>query len=141
MAGRDASGDIFRIVTAEDGTVISINGTAVATINTGDYYETNLSGYNAITTSKATILAQFAKGRECSGNIDGDPFMMLIPPREQFLKNYTIINVAGFNSHWVNVVAPDYALGTIYQDGVLIPNAAFTQISTTNFYGAQRSVT
>ena len=140
LAGRDASGDIFRVLAAEDGTDISINGTLVTTINTGAYYEANLTGYNSITTSKATILAQFAKGWTCSGG-NGDPFMMLIPPKEQFLTNYTICNAAGFTSHWVNVVAPDNALGTIFQDGVLIPISAFTQIGTTNFYGAQRSVT
>jgi uncharacterized protein (TIGR02145 family) len=141
LAGRDASGDIFRILAGEDGTDISINGILVSTINTGSFYEANLAGNNSITTSKATMLAQFAKGKFCSGGITGDPLMILIPPREQFLTNYTICNVAGFASHWVNVVAPDYALGTIYQDGVLIPIAAFTQIGTTNFYGAQRPVT
>ena len=140
LAGRDNSGDIFRIVTADDGTDISINGTIVATINTGYYYETNLSGSNSITTSKPTIVAQYAKGLSCSGGITGDPFMMLIFPREQFLKNYTVTNVTGFVSQWINVVAPDYALGTIYQDGVLIPISAFTQIGATNYYGAQRSV-
>jgi uncharacterized protein (TIGR02145 family) len=140
LAGRDNSGDIFRVLAAEDGTDISINGTLTTTINTGAYYEVNLTGFNSITTSKATMLAQFAKGSQCSGG-NGDPFMMLIPPREQFLTNYTICNVAGFTSHWINITAPDYALGTIYQDGGLIPNNAFTQIGTTNYYGAQRSVT
>ena len=140
LAGRDASGDIFRILAAEDGTAISINGTLVSTINTGAYYETNLTGSNSITTSKATILAQFAKGQLCSGGTTGDPFMMLIPPREQFLKNYTIACVAGFSQHWVNLVAPDNILNAIYQDGVLIPSSAFTQIGTTGFYGAQRPV-
>jgi hypothetical protein len=141
LAGRDNSGDTFRMVAAEDGTDISVNGTVVSTINTGDYYETNLSGNNSFTTSKAVLLAQYAKGMMCSGNTTGDPFMMIIPPQEQFLTNYTVVNTAGgFLTHFVNVVAPDYALGTIYQDGVLIPNAAFTQIGTTNFYGAQRSV-
>jgi hypothetical protein len=43
LAGRDASGDIFRILTAQDGTDISINGTLVATKNTGEFYETNLT--------------------------------------------------------------------------------------------------
>ncbi len=141
LAGRDNSGDIFRIVAATDMTDIVINGTLATTINTDQYYETNLAGYNSITTSNATMVAQYAKGMSCSGNITGDPFMMLIFPEEQFLKSYTIINVAGYTSHWVNVVAPQYALGNIYQDGVLIPIGAFTQIGTTNFYGAQRSVT
>jgi uncharacterized protein (TIGR02145 family) len=141
LAGRDNSGDLFRIVAAEDGTDISINGIMVATINTGQFYESILTGSNSITTSKATLLAQFAKGENCSGGVTGDPLMMLIPPREQFLTHYTVVNVAGFATHWINVVAPDYAIGTIYQDGVLIPNGAFTQIGTTNYYGAQRSVT
>jgi uncharacterized protein (TIGR02145 family) len=141
LAGRDNSGDIFRIVAAENGTDINVNGTLVGTINSGDYYEMNLTGYNSITTSKTVLLAQFAKGMLCSGGLTGDPFMMLIPPKDQFLKNYTILNVvAGFTSNWVNLVAPGYALGTIYQDGVLVPNGAFTQIGTTSYYGAQRSV-
>jgi uncharacterized protein (TIGR02145 family) len=144
LAGRDNSGDIFRILAAEDATIISINGTVVTTINAGDHYETVLTGYNSINTSKATMVAQFAKGQGCSGGTIGDPFMMLLLPREQYLTNYTIINVAGvtpFNSHWVNLMAPDYALGTIYEDGILVPTSAFVQISTTNYYGAQRSVT
>jgi len=139
LAGRDASGDIFRVVAAEDATNISINGSAVATINAGDYYETNLTGNNSITTSKATILAQFAKGQWCSGMTTGDPMMMLIPPREQFLTNYTISTVDGFSS-WVNIVAPDYAIGTIYQDGVLIPTSAFSPVPSTTYFGAQRPV-
>ncbi len=140
LAGRDASGDIFRVVAAENATNISINGSAVATINAGDYYETNLTGNNSITTSKATMLAQFAKGEWCSGMITGDPMMMLIPPREQFLTNYTISTVDGFSS-WVNIVAPDYAIGTIYQDGVLIPTSAFSPVPSTTYFGAQRPVT
>jgi uncharacterized protein (TIGR02145 family) len=139
-AGRDASGDVYRILAGENGTDISINGTIVSTINSGSYYEAILTGYNSINSSKATILAQYSKGMMCSGGTIGDPFMMLIPPREQFLTNYTISTVAGFTSHWVNVVAPEYALNYIYQDGVLIPNAVFTQINTTNFYGAQIQV-
>ena len=142
LAGRDTiSGDVFRIEAAEDGTDIFINDFLATTINAGEYYQTILTGYNSISSSKATILAQYAKGEFCSGSYIGDPFMMLIPPTEQFLTNYTVINVAGvqpFTSNWVNIAAPGYAIGTIYQDGVLIPDSVWVQIGTTNFYGAQR---
>jgi len=137
LAGRDASGDIFRILASEDATDVLINGTLVTTINTGDYYETNLVGYNAIEASNACLLAQYAKGTTCSGGTTGDPFIMLIPPREQFLTSYTICTLAGFSTHWVNLVAPSNAVGTIYQDGVLVPAGAFVPIGTTSFYGAQ----
>lgn len=141
LAGRDGSGDIFRVLATEDITDVSINGTSITQINAGEFYETNLSDYNSITTNKPVMVAQFAKGKSCSGNITGDPLMMLIFPREQFLTNYTIGTVAGFNSHWVNIVASSEALGTIYQDGVLIPGFAFTPVGTTGFYGAQQSIT
>jgi len=141
LAGRDNSGDLFRILAADDGTVISINGSISATINAGDHYQAELSGYNMISTSNPAMLAQFAKGQECSGNTKGDPLMMLIPPYEQFLTNYTVINLFGFYWNWVNVVAPEYALGTIYQDGVLIPDTAFTKVGLSDYYGAQRPVT
>ena len=140
LAGRDASGDIFRIVSSDDRNEILINGSLAATINAGDYYETNLAISSSIITSKAALVAQFAKGQNCSGNIIGDPLMMLIPPREQFLKTYTICTLEGFASHWVNIVAPDYAVNSIYQDGILIPGAAFTQVGTTSYYEAQLPV-
>jgi hypothetical protein len=139
-AGRNNSGDVFRILANEDATDVSINGSLVATIDAGDFFETDINGYNAITTTKPALVAQFAKGVNCSGGTTGDPFMMLIPPREQFLTNYTIGTVAGFNSHWVNVVAHTNSMGSIYEDGVLIPAAAFTPIGTTGYFGAQRAV-
>jgi len=141
LAGRDNSGDVFRIVAADDGTVVSVNGLVMSTINAGEYYETMLTGYNAITTSNPAMVAQFAKGIGCSGNITGDPFMMLIPPYEQFLTHYTVTSLSEFYSNWVNIVAPDYALGTIYQDGMLIPESDFIHIGSTGYSGAQRSVT
>jgi uncharacterized protein (TIGR02145 family) len=137
LAGRDNSGDIFRILAREDNTQVSINEMVVATLNTGDYHEVNLAGFNSITTSKSVLVAQYAKGTQCSGNTIGDPFMMLIQPREQFLTSYTICTVAGFTSHWVNIVAPSYAVGTILMDGIPIPAASFVAVGTTSYQGAQ----
>ena len=139
-AGRDNSGDRYRILTLDDNTVVTIDGVDVITLNANEFYEANLLGYNAIETSEPTLLAQFAKGQQCTGMITGDPFMMLIPPREQYLTDYTVCTVAGFLSHYVNVVAPDFALGTILEDGVVIPPDEFDPIPGTNYYGAQREV-
>lgn len=140
LAGRDGSGDVFRILASENGTQVSINGIFITTINNEEFYETNLAGYNSITTSKPALLTQFAKGIECSGNITGDPFMMQIIPYQQFLTQYTVCTVSGYTSHWTNIVASENALNNIYKDGVLIPGSVFTQIAGTNFYGAQLTI-
>jgi len=44
LAGRDASGDVFRVLAAEDGTTVTVNGVIVTTINTGEYTKQSLPG-------------------------------------------------------------------------------------------------
>ncbi|PKP23869.1 MAG: hypothetical protein CVU06_06040, partial [Bacteroidetes bacterium HGW-Bacteroidetes-22] len=73
LEGRDASGDIFRIMADQNATTVSINGTPAATINAGDFHEVSLAGLNSITTNKPVLVAQYAKGTSCSGNLTGDP--------------------------------------------------------------------
>lgn len=140
-AGRDGSGDLYRVLASQDNTQLSVNGTLVTTLNQGEFYETELAGHNSFTASKPVCLAQFAKGIMCTGNITGDPFMIMIPPREQFLTHYTVSTMTQFAFHFVNLAAPDYAVGTIYKNGVLIPAGDFTPIGASGFSGAQLAVT
>lgn len=140
-AGRDGSGDLFRVLANLAGTQVSVNGSVVAILGAGDFYQAILTGYNQISATEPVMVAQYAKGMTCSGGATGDPFMMIIPPREQFLTQYTVTTVSGFASHWVNVVASELSLGAIYENGILIPASAFTPIGSSGFYGAQRSIT
>ncbi len=140
-AGRDGSGDFFRVLAHLPGTQVSVNGSVVATLGAGEYYQAILTGYNQISATEPVLVAQYAKGMTCSGGTIGDPFMMIIPPREQFLTQYTVTTVSGFTSHWVNLVASELSLGAIYEDGVLIPSSVFTPIGSSGFYGTQRSIT
>lgn len=141
FGGRDDSGDIFRILAIEDQTAITINGVTVATIDKNEFHQVTLDSYSSINTSKPCHVFQYAKGLQCSGNITGDPFMLELAPREQFLNSYTVATTAGFAYHWVNIIASQNAMGTIYQDGVLIPASSFVQVPGTTFYGSRRAVT
>jgi len=67
--------------------------------------------------------------------------MMLIPPREQFLTQYTIGTITGFTTYFTNIVAQDIAINSIYEDGILIPSSAFQPVGTTGYNVAQRSIT
>jgi uncharacterized protein (TIGR02145 family) len=140
-AGRDNSGDLYRVLASQDNTQVSINGTWVAALNAGQFYEVDLAGNNSFSADKPVCVAQFAKGIMCTGNITGDPFMIVIPPREQFLTEYTVSTMTQFAYHYVNVAAPDYAVGTIYEDGILIPASAFAPIGASGYSAAQRPVT
>ncbi len=68
----------------------------------------------------------------------GDPFMMLIPPPEQFDTSYAFqcVNHPEFLRHFVNVVIPSDAVNSLTIDGNLIA-IPFNQIPGTRFSYAQ----
>jgi gliding motility-associated-like protein len=141
LAGRMLDGDVFRIMARDNLTDIKINDSLVATINGSDYYETNLTGRNFIQTSRPAMVVQFAKSQSCAGSDGkGDPFMMLIPPRQQYLTRFHLgASLAFFD--WVNIVASPNAVGKIYEDGNLVNPSIFSEIGSSGYYGAQLSIT
>lgn len=135
------NGDIFRFIASVDGTSITVNGSVVATINRGQFHERLITGNAEITSTEPILVAQFSRGQSCDGVV-ADPFMMLIPPYEQFLASYTIATPAsGFSKHFINLVVPQIAIGDVKLDGVVIPAGRFTAVGTSGFYTAQLTVT
>lgn len=140
LASRTA-GDTFRVLASTNGTVVTLNGANVATLNRGQFHERIITVPSRITTNNPVLVAQYSNGTSFDG-ITSDPFEMLVPPFEQFLASYTVTTPAtGFAINYINLVVPNAAIGTVSIDGVPIPAAAFTAIAGTTFSGAQRSIT
>jgi hypothetical protein len=149
LATRD-NGDTFRFLASVNGTNVTVNGTVVATLNRGQFHQRTINSSAVITSDQPILVAQYSNG--CSfdppcGAADGDPFMMLIPPFEQFLGQYTVStpDEAGdttpqFPANFINVVAPTAAVGSLTLDGTAIPAASFTAIGSSGFSGAQLPV-
>ena len=134
------NGDTFRFLASEDNTEVKVNGSSVATLNRGQFYETIIDGSSQITSTRPILVAQYSNGSSYDG-VTSDPFMMLIPPYEQFLNNYTITTPAsGFSGNYVNVVAPNAAVGNISLDGTTVPPASFSAIGSSGFSGAQLDI-
>jgi gliding motility-associated-like protein len=141
LGGRQTDIDLFRILAKDNFTTIKINGTQVATINGSEFYETELSGKNIIEASKPVTVMQYAKSADCAGsNGRGDPFMMLVPPKQQYAMQFRM-GVVPIFLHYVNIVASPNALGNIYEDGALIPVSLFSEIGSSGYYGAQVAIT
>lgn len=131
-------GDTFRFLAQTNGTTVSVNGVNVAVLNRGQFHERLINGPARIVSSEPILVAQFSNGTTFD-NVTSDPFMMLIPPFEQFLADYTISTPAsGFSINYVNIVAPTSAVGSVTLDGVVIPAGQFTPIPGTTFSGTQR---
>lgn len=136
LAGR-FNGDTFRILAAEDGTTVAINGANVATLDRGAVHQQIVAGNSEILASAPVLVAQMANGGSYDSTVS-DPFMMLVPPLEQFIGQYTITTPsAGFVTNTVNLVVPDAAVGAVTRNGVAIPATAFSAIASSGLSGAQ----
>jgi hypothetical protein len=132
------NGDTFRVVAKEDDTIVVVNGTEVATLDRGQVHQQIITGQSLVAADKPILVAQYANGY-LYDNVTADPFMMLMTPTIQFGNEYTFSSVAGY-ADYVNVVAPDDAVGDVTLDGNPIPAGQFTPIGSTGFSGAQIDV-
>lgn len=134
------NGDTYRFVATEDGTEIRVNGILETTLNKGDFFEKIYASSIEVITTEPILMAQFSNSSNYDG-VTSDPFMMLIPPFEQYLGNYTMSTPAsGFTGHYLNIIAPTGGIGGVFLDNALIPQGDFSQIGTSNFYGTTQPI-
>jgi len=139
-------GDTFRFLAQKDGTDVSVNGVVVATLNRGQLFEQIVEGPAQIVADEPILVAQYSNGSLYDGVESSDPFMVLVPPHEQFQASYTVTTPAdGFSANFLNVVVPASAVATVTVDGVApapadIVTGAFVPIGTSGFSAAQIKV-
>ncbi|XP_064385989.1 IgGFc-binding protein-like [Halichondria panicea] len=64
-------------------------------------FELLIESFCCIESTSPVLVAQYAYGGESDGI--GDPFMMIIPPIEQFTNNYLVESFANFSSNYVTI--------------------------------------
>jgi len=130
------NGDTFKMMASQDGTTVQVNGAPVATLNAGEQTIQNIQGNSTITADKPIEVAQFSNSSSFDG-VTSDPFMMLVPPFEQFQTGYTITTPATGFTNYMNLVVPNSEVDSILVDGQPLPAGTFTPIGSTDFSGAQ----
>lgn len=125
----------LKVVAAQDGTNVSLNGSLIATLDRGEWIDRVITDAVEITADQPIYLAQLAHSQDSSNPpTDGDPFMMQLPPVEQFRDAYTVtVPDSRFDPNFLSVVAPDNAIGTITLDGVPISPADFISVGTSGY--------
>jgi len=132
------------VLASEDDTTVQINGSAVPMLDRAQLHEQIIAGPARITADKPVLVMQYSNSETFDGDSDnnGDPFQMMIPPFEQYLAGYTLSTPAeGFDPNFVNIVAPNSAVGSVQVDGTAVPPGSFTPIPGSSFSGAQHPVT
>jgi len=130
-------GDVFRVLSSENGNEVKVDGAVVATLNRGKFYDVRRSTPLVIETSAPSLVAQYSTGRLLD-NTTGDPFMSIVPPVEQLLFDYTLATpLTGFNSHFVNVWVPSQSTASVRVDGNPVNPGLFFPIGDSGFSGAK----
>jgi RHS repeat-associated protein len=131
-------GDTFRVLASQDGTQVSINGTLSATLARGNFFDAQLTNANSITSTAPIAVMQYSDGETYDGQ-SADPMMMLVPPFEEYGGNYTFTTATDswWQQHFVNVVVPAAAQGTVLLDGTAVDSSSFAAIPGSQFVGAQ----
>lgn len=137
--------DLVRIVSAEDGNVIKVNGTVVTTLNAGDFYQiTKLTGVTSIQASNPIMVGQYLHTslHDNTHGAYGDPALALVFPVEQFTTSYTIVSVqnSAYTGNFVNIVVGADGVSSMTIDGVPIPVSNFIAIPGSNYVYAQLSL-
>lgn len=136
LAGR-TKGDTFRILASEDGTTIQINDDPAFTLNRSQHAEMILTQASHIIADKPVLVAQYSNSATWDYAQFSDPFMMLVPPYEQFMNGYTVMTPSsGFRVNYINIVVPQAGVGAIQLDGEAVPGNSYTPVGNSGFFGA-----
>jgi hypothetical protein len=128
-----SKGDTFRIVTAEDDATVTVDGAAVATLDAGEFHERLIDGASTIDANKPILVVQYSNGSSFDDTVS-DPFMVILPPFEQFQEAYTVTTPAtGFAHNYVNLAVPVAATGAVKLDGQALPASTFKAVGDSGF--------
>ncbi|TNE31972.1 T9SS type A sorting domain-containing protein [bacterium] len=127
--------DITKITVAFDDTEISFAGKPYTTLNQGEKITLPIIDPIYVTGDKPIRACLYKKSTQTPGSQSGkqsssDPFMVLFPPKAQFLRDYNFINVdlpQKYKEHYVNIIIPTISISSIRLDGNPI-NANFKPI-------------
>ena len=130
------SGEIYHILASQPSTNVSVNCTtytqpetySLATAGAWQEFMTPNDSFCVIESDKPLLVVEFALG----GGLDGvgDPFMMMLPPVEQYSNDYFINAPAEFSTNYITIfVTPeDFEPENIFVDDISQEQANWTTI-------------
>ena len=140
-------GDLFRVVASRDGTDVMVNGALqVSGLKAGTFHEFTAASitFLSVAATQPVLLVQFSLGSTVDSTIS-DPFMLMIPPVEQYRSNYIISTPAAqpvtFSNYLSVVIADDEKDGLRLDDQPLPSTVLWNNIPGQNLVGTTFAIT
>lgn len=137
-------GTIYRVAASQDNTTIMMDGALLATIDRGEFVETDMiDGSHVFSGDKPIYVAQYMTGDSNPDADQGDPAMGNMIPSEQYLNAYTFSTVGAnqFVKNFVTIIARNTDVGSLQLDGAAIPAGEFSPIAGTVFSSTVQEIT
>ncbi|MCS7176895.1 MAG: IgGFc-binding protein [Candidatus Kapabacteria bacterium] len=134
----------FRVLAAQAGTQVFVNGQRVAVLDRGQVYEGELAQPLEVRATGPILVAAFHKTSN-AGQVNNisDPFMMLIPPVQQFMSRYRFINAQKYSydvaGNYMPVYQEQYATAVLprgaelWLDGQRVSPALLQPVGTSGY--------
>jgi len=130
------NGDFWRFLASENGTQLFINGVLVANLNFGGYYETNLNASSFVSANNPILAVQFSASSDWDGVLS-DPFMMIVPPYQQFFSSYVFSTPqSGFVTNYFNSSVQTPGIPGMQLNGGPLNPASYSAIGATGYSSA-----
>lgn len=126
--------DITKITVAYDDTQIYFAGVPFQKLNRGEKITQPIIEPIFVSADKPIRASLYKKSSQATNSQNGsinssDPFMVLFPPKSQFLREYKFLNVnlpQNYNQHYVNIIVPTVSRNSLRLDnnpvvGTFIP--------------------
>ena len=136
--------DRVRITAARNNTQIKQNGSVIATINSGQFHEFELSaGSCFLETSEPSCVFLYLVGNDYGGGPEGDPSMLRISPIEQKIREITFgtYETNEIRTQFVNIVVATSDKHTVTIDGVNIGSEFVPLIGNPSLSYVQKNIT
>jgi hypothetical protein len=128
FADRKQGGTPVRVVADQDNTIVSVNGSVVATLSAGGIYQynywesptvtsTSINTGMLLTSTKPILVSVYMRGGGSFLGETGDPAMAFIPPFEQYLTKYTVVSAPGNAAQLMNLMVPTASRSSVRYDG------------------------
>ena len=142
------AGEMYKLITSTAKTAIvcycylsggNVSETFTASLNgAGRSHEFNIAQnmFCSIQASSPILLVQFAIGAAREPAYYGDPFMMMIPPVEQYRNNYTFVTQSGFQ----NAITVTVALEFFNSEDIVLNGNSLSSANWTEIYCSTQTV-
>jgi hypothetical protein len=144
-----AGSDKFRVLSASDNNIITIDGIQAVTLNQSEMYEMDLTEPHYIEGSGPILIAQYKKSSQSNSTQQrgiGDPLMMIMPPIEQYDNFYRIANIQAYeeddytgnlnpvySEHYIGIIIQDSSTNKVKIDGNFINSSFFKKVPNTQY--------